>query len=130
MKSMTIIEESRTGMLAEITTLLEGHDVNVRSIDGNTVGAMAVINLSADPYETTLKILSDAGFKVFQNEQILLRVPDRPGALADISRQLANREVDIRSVHIVGREGEECILAIETDNDYCARQVLRKMLVR
>lgn len=130
MKSLTIIQETRGGMLAEITTLLEQRNINLVSIDGNTVGTLAVINLVGEPYEECLNILTDAGFKVFLSEQILVRVEDRPGALADISRKLANREVDVRSVHIVGREDEYCILALETENDFAARQVLRDMLVR
>lgn len=129
MKSLTIIQETRGGMLAEITTLLEQKKINLVSVDGNTVGSLAVINLIGEPYEDCLEVLSTAGFKVFPSEQILLRVEDKPGALADISRKLANREVDVRSVHIVGREDDHCILALETENDYAARQVLRDMLV-
>lgn len=129
MKSLTIIQETRGGMLAEITTLLEQKKINLISIDGSTVGSLAVINLIGEPYEECVSILSDAGFKVFLKDQLLLRVEDKPGALADISRKLANREIDVRSVHIVGREGDHCILALETENDYAARQVLRDMLV-
>ena len=43
MKSLTIIQETRPGLLAEITTLLEGQDIDVRSVDGYTVGSVAVI---------------------------------------------------------------------------------------
>lgn len=129
MKSLTIIQETRAGLLAEITTLLEQHKIDLRSVDGSTVGSLAVINLTAEPYQVCFQALTDAGFKVFANEQILVRVKDKPGALADISRRLANVQVDIHSIHIVNREGEHCILALATDNDFSARQVLQNMLV-
>lgn len=129
MKSLTIIQNTRAGLLAEITTLLELQKIDLRSIDGNTAGKLAVINLVAEPYQACFDTLTEAGFTVFANEQILVRVEDHPGALADISRRLANVQVDIRSVHIVDREGDHCIVALATENDFSARQVLREQLV-
>ena len=129
MKSLTIIQETRTGLLAEIATLLEGKHVNVSNIDGDTVGSLAVISITGEPYEDCFNALSEAGFKVFAHEQILVEIEDQPGALADISRRLANEQVDIRSVHLVNRENGRCIVALETENDYRARQLLRDLLV-
>lgn len=129
MKSLTIIQNTRPGLLAEITTLLESNGIDLRSIDGNTVGALAVISLTAEPYRDSLSVLADAGFKVFVNEQILVQCQDQPGALAEISRRLANVQVDIRSIHFINREADHCIVALETDNDYAARKVLKDLLV-
>ena len=129
MKSLTIIQETRAGLLAEITTLLEHHQIDLRSIDGSTAGSLAVINLTAEPYENCVNALIEAGFKVFVNEQILVRIEDHPGALAELSRSLANVQVDIRSIHFVNREGDHCIVALETENDFSARQILREFLV-
>lgn len=129
MKNLTIIQETRAGLLAEVTTLLEKHGIDLRSIDGNTVGKLAVINLVADPYRKCLDLLADAGFQVFSNEQVLVRCEDQPGALAEISRRLANVQIDVRSVHLIDREDDHCIVALETDNDYAARKALRDLLV-
>lgn len=129
MKSLTIIQETRGGLLAEITTLLETNGIDLRSIDGNTVGSLAVISLVAEPYRKSLDLLANAGFQVFANEQLLVRCQDRPGALAEISRRLANVEVDVRSVHFINREDDHCIVALETENDYAARKVLKDLLV-
>ncbi len=129
MKSLTIIQETRAGMLAEITTLLERHKIDLRGIGGSTVGSLAVINLTVERGQTCFDILTEAGFKVFANEQILIRVKDKPGALAEISRQLANVQIDIQSVHVVGHEGEMAIVALATENDFSARQILLDILV-
>jgi hypothetical protein len=129
MKSLTIIQETRPGLLAELTTLLEREGVNVSTIDGDTVGSSAVISIMAEPYEQCFAALSGAGFKVFPHEQILIGIEDQPGALAEISRRLANAQVDIRSIHFVNRKKDLCIVALETENDFRARQVLQEMLV-
>ncbi len=129
MKSLTIIQETRPGLLAEITTLLEREGVNMQTIDGDTVGSSAVISIMAEPYEQCFNALVEAGFKVFPHEQILVEIEDQPGALAEISRRLANEQIDIRSIHFVSRQKEQCIVALETENDFRARQMLRDLLV-
>jgi hypothetical protein len=129
MKSLTILQENRPGLLAEITTLLETRDINLKTIEGDTVGNMAVISLTSERYEDCYAALTDAGFKVFAHEQILVGIEDQPGALAEISRRLANEQVDIRSIHFVNREDNRCIVALETENDYRARQLLHDLLV-
>jgi hypothetical protein len=129
MKSMTIIQETRPGLLAEITTLLEQEGVNMQTIDGDTVGSSAVISIMAEPYDKCFNALAEAGFKVFSHEQILVQIEDQPGALAEISRRLANEQIDIRSIHFVSRENSHCIVALETENDYRARQMLRDLMV-
>jgi hypothetical protein len=129
MKSISIIQETRPGMLAEITTLLEQVGIDLRSIDGSTADSLAVINLIGEPYQKCLEVLSRGGFKVFENEQILVRIKDHPGALAELSRDLANAQVDVRSINIVQRDGEECVVAMATENDFSARQVLAEFLV-
>ena len=129
MQSLTIIQETRAGLLAEITTLLEGHGIDVRNMDGYTVGSVAVIRLTAEPYRTCFSSLTEAGFKVFVSEQVLILIEDQPGALANISRRLANAQVNVRSIHFVDKKAGSCIVALETEDDYKARQVLNKLLV-
>jgi hypothetical protein len=129
MKRLTIIQETRAGLLAEVATMLEHNKIDLRSIDGSTAGSLAVISLIAEPYDECFKVLNDAGFKVFANEQVLVRITDQPGALAELSRRLANVQVDIRSIHIVQNEGETCIVALETENNFSAKQVLGDILV-
>ena len=68
--------------------------------------------------------MCEAGFNIFSSEQMLLRIEDLPGALADISPRLVNAQVDIRSIHFVNKEADGRIVALKTENDYRARQVL------
>ena len=129
LKGLTIVQDNRPGLLAEVTTLLESKGINISSIGGETVEAVAALHLIATPYQDCLKVLSDAGFKVFTNEQIIIRLRDEPGALASVSRQLANDQVDIRSIHFVDRAEDVCVFALVTGNDFRARQLLREVLV-
>jgi len=129
MKILTLVEANRPGLLAEVATRLEQLGVNVLNINVQAVGEQAVISLQAEPWERCHALLIEAGYDVFTADHLLLRVRDQPGALAEISRRLANAEVDIRNVHVVHRDGSYSILAVETDNPYRAGQVLQDLCV-
>jgi hypothetical protein len=129
MKLLTIIEDDRPALLAEITSLLERADISLRDIDGERNSGQAVITLRAEPYELCHKILTEAGYKVFTSDHLLVRIEDHPGALADLSRRLANEQVDIRSIHFVNKEEGRCIVAIEVADPFRAGQVLRDIRV-
>lgn len=130
MKVLTIIEENRPGLLAEITTLLEAAGVDVRDINGETKGNRAVLSLRAQPYRRCYRTLADAGYKVFTADHLVVRIEDQPGALANLSRHLANEQVDIRSIHFIEKDGAHCIVALDTADPYRAGQLLRDILVK
>lgn len=130
MEILTIIEENRPGLLAEITTLLASAGVDVRGIDGDTAGNQAVITLRAEPYRRCHRTLADAGFKVFTADHLLVRIKDQPGALATLSQRLANEQIDIRSIHFIQEIHGECIVALETASPFRASQVLQDILVQ
>lgn len=129
MNVLTILERDRPGLLAEITTLLERADVDVRDISGTTKGRYAVINLYARPARRAHRVLADAGHAVFTADHLLVRIEDRPGALAGLSRLLANEQVDIRSIHLVGADADHRIVALDTADPVRAGEVLRDLLV-
>lgn len=129
MKILTVVEKNRPGLLAEMATRLEQLGVNVLNISVQTSGDQALIALQAEPYERCHGLLVDAGYQVYTSDHLLVRVEDQPGALAEVSRRLANVEIDIRNVHVVHRDGRYSILALETDNPYRAGQVLDDLCV-
>jgi len=129
MKLLTIVQPSRPGLLAEITTLLGKHNIDVRDIDGQTAEETAIITLSVEPYSEAFTLLADAGYRVVAARHLLVRIEDRPGELARLSRTLSNEGVDIRSIHIVCKEAGSCIVALETGAAERAREILRDLLV-
>ena len=129
MKYLVIIQPDQPGLLATVTTLLEKSAVAIEDFTGTMVGDMAVITILARPYERAFQLLSEAGFRVVSNDHLLLRLEKRAGALAQLSRRLAEAQIDIRGMHIVARGNAACIVALETVDAERARQVLAEVLV-
>jgi hypothetical protein len=129
MKALTIIREDHPGLLVEVTTLLEKEGIEVIDFSAQAVGNTAVISLTVAPYQETFRLLSDAGYRVVANEHLLVRLDKHAGALAELSRRLAEAKVDVRSMHIVNKDKHAVLVAVETTKLEAAREVLKDLLV-
>lgn len=129
MKVLTIIQENHPGLLAEVTTLLESEGIGVQDFTGSTLGDTAVITLTVGPYKKAFALLSNAGYRVVASEHLLVRLDRHPGALAELSRRLAQAGVDVRGMHIVNKDEQAGIVALETVDHEKAREVLADLLV-
>lgn len=129
MKFITLVHEDQTGLIAEVSELLETAGINIDNIHARSVEGVAEIRIETSDYTRTLTILNGAGYKAVPMENILVRVEDRPGALARVSRRLSDMSIDIRGITMVQQCEGFNIIAITTDNDGQARKVLSDILV-
>jgi hypothetical protein len=129
MKALNIVQEDRPGLLAEVATLLEREGMVVSDFAGLTVGNTAVISLAVQHHEEVFRLLSDAGYRVIASDHLLVRLEKHPGALAELSRRLAEQNVNVRGMHIVNKDEKAGIVALETLDYEKAREVLKDILV-
>lgn len=129
MKTLSIVQEDHPGLLAEVATLLEREGIAVLDFAGQTVGDTAVLSLTAERYKEVFRLLNDAGYRVIANEHLLVRLEKHPGALAELSRRLAEQNINVRGMHIVNKDETAAIVALETLDHEKAREVLKDILV-
>lgn len=130
MRGLTIVhDEDHPGLLAEITSLLEKEGIAVQDFAGISLGSTAVISFTVERYKTAFRLLSDAGYRVVASEHLLVRLEKHAGALAELSRRLAEASVDVRGMHIVNKDEKAGIVALETVDYEKAREVLKDILV-
>jgi hypothetical protein len=130
MKMLTVIGNDYPGFLADITTALENATIDIQDFAGQSIAGTVVFSIGAVPYEDAFHVLSEAGFQVVSNDHLLVRLENQPGALAKLSRDLAQANIDIQGMHIVSKDTSVCIVALETRNTEQARQVLGDRLVQ
>ncbi len=129
MKVLNIIQEDHPGLLAEVTTVLEEEGITVHDFAGLSVGKTAVLSLTIERDQEAFRLLSDAGYRVIASEHLLIRLEKHPGALAELSRRLAQENVNVRGMHIVNNDETAGIVALETVDYEKAREVLKDILV-
>jgi len=129
-KQITIVAENRPGLLAEITQALANENINIEDVDAESHEKFAIMILQVDQYDLALQVIhQQLGLKAVSEDVILVRLRDKPGALAQLSRRFSDAGVDIRSIRIVQRGKDESIVAICTERTAEAMQLVKDILV-
>ena len=129
MKQLNVLAPNKPGQLAAITEALALGSVNIESFDVETHGADGVIVLTVDRYGDALRLLLDAGFKAVTQDTLLIRLEDKPGALAKIAVRLKDAGIDLRSMHFVRRDAGVCIASLVANDNARAAEVLRDVVI-
>ena len=129
MREIIVTVNNQAGAVADVTSALALAGVNIEEIDGEGITESGVILLCVDKHEEGLAALAAAGFSASSEEALLVRVADRPGALAEIASRLKVEDINLRSLRIVDHVDQQCTVAIVAENPTAARRVLEDCLV-
>jgi len=130
MNFIRIVHKDTKGLVAEISDILGRNHMNIDKIYAYSKKGFAVIHLYTSENDSALSVLNEAGYRAVPDENILLKIADRPGELARISRLLSDNDINIRSITMMEHAEGENIVAIVTDKDEMAVTVLEKFLIR
>jgi hypothetical protein len=87
------LADDRPGMLAKAIGCVSAAGIN---IDGYTEMS-GVVHVLTDNVRAARQSLSDAGFRVVQQQQVaLVPVADEPGAAARVFQKIANAHINVR----------------------------------
>lgn len=124
MQRITLVVTNEPGLLAEITELLASKGLSISSIVADSLGTQGVLHLGVERVDEALAALTSAGYNAVTEDVLLARIEDRPGALAKISRRLMEAQLDIRGLNMVHRNDGWAVVAIATNDNARARDVL------
>lgn len=124
MRSIKVVVPNRPGLLAEMTEVLAARSISIDRIVVETHDAGAVVRMALESDDAALTALTDAGYHALTDDVLLARLEDKPGALAHLSRRLGEANVNIRSLHHVQRDGGYSLVAVSTDDNARARDLL------
>ncbi|HOT24657.1 MAG TPA: ACT domain-containing protein [Thermoleophilia bacterium] len=94
-RQLTVFLENRSGRLAEIADLLGRAGINIRGFSTTEAAEYGIVRLIVAEPERARKLLHDAGFTTHVSPVICVRVPDEPGGLAGVLRELAAAGVSV-----------------------------------
>jgi hypothetical protein len=130
MKQLSIISENRIGVVTEITEALAAADVNIESIDAETIGEHVVVVLNVNKYDAALQAVHQLkNMRIITEDAILVKLNDEPGALARIARRFTDAGIELRSIRFMERNSEYSLVAISTDRTANALALVADVLV-
>jgi len=116
MKEITVIAKNEIGTLESVASALGGSGINIETITAYASGPdEAIFRIVTTDHSTAKKILSKVPNvkNVEEKEIIVVKMPNRPGELAKITKKLAKNGVDLESVYILSKEKDFTEVALK-----------------
>ncbi len=124
-EQLAIFSENRPGRLERITAALAEAGVNIRAMHVASLGDMGVVKMVVDRPEDAHKALRGHG-TVRKVPALAVRVPDRPGALHDVTVVLSRAGVNIENASGFPVSDREAILILEVADVSAAEKLLQE----
>ncbi|MCK4283331.1 MAG: ACT domain-containing protein [Candidatus Brocadiae bacterium] len=122
---LAVFLENKPGTLARVCEALAQKDINLVALTVSDTVDHAVVRIVVDKPSEALSMLEDAGMLVVESDVLVVEVPNRPGALADVARRLADNDVNIEYAYGTASEGQPSgNLIFRTSDPQHAVQVL------
>lgn len=109
---LTVALEDRPGTLAAMGELLGSAGINMEGICGAQDGGQSVVHILVENSPAAREVLEAGGFEVTGIRDVfVLNIEDRPGALGEIARKLADAEVNIELCYLA--TGTRLVLSVD-----------------
>ena len=124
MRDFAIPVTHRPGELARITHALARKGVNLKSVAAMVIGNQGMLRLIADDVEAARDALNEGHIPFEESELVTVMLENRAGELEDVAGKLANANVNVQAIYVVGLDGDLVDLAIASDDPKKAKKLL------
>ena len=97
---LSVFVENRPGHLADALDVLAESDVNILSFTIADTEDYGILRLLVDKVERAKEVLTEAGYTVIEHPVVCAVLPNRPGALAAVSRLVSESGLDIEYIYL------------------------------
>ncbi len=131
LKQISVFLPNQVGTLFKLTQILMDNDINMRAISVAETADFGILRVLVDQNKTEecVKVLKAENYLSLITEVIAVDVPDKPGALHDITRILAEERVNIEYLYSTLVK-EKAIIVIRVDDIDKAVNILKKKGVK
>jgi len=126
-KELLAVTENKVGMLAEICSTVSGAGVNIQAINAYALDNKANFRLVTDNNQKVQGALQAKGYKVDEQDVVMVELPNRVGVLKETSDKLKARGIDLEYIYgtTCSPGGCDCLLVFASDNNAQAIEVLK-----
>lgn len=113
---LTLTLESKPGVLAKVARTLASAGVNITAVSTtDTAGKGKIRLLTSDPARAA-EVLKGAKYRVAEEPAVIVRLDNRPGALASTCEKLAQAKINIKHAYATTTEGGQATVVLVVGN--------------
>jgi len=121
---IVVLLENHPGALADLASVIAEAGVNIEAILLEGSVDFGMVRLHVDSPRKAEKALKDGGYQYRTGEAITLKLPNKPGQLADVCAKLAKAKINIDSLFGTTSGSGSPELVIMVDDEAKARKAL------
>ena len=114
----------RPGELAKLAAILGAARINIDAISAESTGGRSYVSLIVNEPVQAREALMKNGYSCTNRTVLVVRLDDKPGALAALAKRLGDAGVDVVSAIHLGTVGGHAQLALGVDNLEKARSLV------
>ena len=115
-REIVVSVNDEIGVVADIAQVLADAGINIETIVVEGIGDRGIVILTTDSYTATMDVLRGAEFEVITYDAMVLKLEDKPGALARVAGKLRDEHISIQSLHVLKSDGDWVRIAITVDD--------------
>jgi len=124
-KQISIFLANQPGTLADVTDELTEKNVNILAMTVSDTVDHAVVRMLVDKPGEAVHRLEDRGLLVVQNDVLTVDLENEPGALASLSRRLADHDINIEYAYCTATPSQKKgMMIIRMSNPHEALELL------
>jgi hypothetical protein len=124
MKEFSVTLTNQPGQLAALAGRLADAGVHIESLAAIGSDTESLVRFMPDDAVAARRVLEETGVHFDERPVLDTFLPDEPGALAELTRKLANADVNIDSIYLLHSNAEGLHFAVTVDDPNLAREHL------
>ena len=130
-KQLMVMAKNTIGSLAEMTHIISSSGINLVAICAYAVDKMVAVMFVTEDNNAAKTLLEEKGYKVQEEEVVLLSVENKPGALQAVTDKIAETGIDLSLVYgSVDKEAKKSRIVIISKNNLDIMMVVKMLLER
>jgi hypothetical protein len=106
-KQISIFLANRPGTLAEVCEDLHEDNINILAMTVSDTVDHAVVRMLVDKPGAAVHLLENNGLLVVENNILAVDLENKPGALAEVARQLSDNDINIEYAYCTGTPAQK-----------------------
>jgi hypothetical protein len=124
MRDFAIQLSHKPGEVARVAHALARAGVNLKSIAAMSINNQGLLHFIPDDVDAARNALREANIRFEESELVTVMLENRAGELEDVAAKLANANLNLQAIYVVGLDGDLVELAIVADDAKKAKKVL------
>lgn len=130
-RQISVFMENKVGPLAEITTLLAQHQINMRALSVAETQDFGILRIIVEEPEKAEQVLKDNQIIFRESSALAVLMEDRPGSMAAVVDLLAQAGIPVEYAYaFITRQADNACLILKVKEDEAAEALLEKEGVR